>query len=193
MSITGTPGPFRAPENLAELHQHWLLFLILGCAVSLVGTLAIIFSVIATLATVTIFGTFLLLAGVMHLVNAITGRNWRGFFVHLLIGVLYAVAGIVMLNHPLGAAAGLTLMIAAIFMAGGILRIIVSLVERFYAWPLVLLGGFVSLFLGVFIWRHLPEASLLVIGLFVGIELVFSGCSWVMLALTVRTLRQPTA
>jgi uncharacterized membrane protein HdeD (DUF308 family) len=190
---TGTPSPFRAAEDLAELHQHWLLFLILGCAVIVVGTLAMIFSGITALATVAIFGTFLLIAGVMHLVNAISGRNWRGFFVHLLIAVLYGVGGMVMLNHPVGAAAGLTLMMAVVFMAGGILRIIVSLVERFHTWPLVLLNGFVSLFLGVFIWRHFPESSLLIIGLFVGIDLVFSGCSWVMLALTVRTLRQPTA
>jgi uncharacterized membrane protein HdeD (DUF308 family) len=193
MSNSGTPAPLHPPENLADLSQHWLLFLILGCAVVLVGILAMIFSAIAALATVALLGTFLLVAGVMHLVNAITGRSWRGFFIHLLIGVLYAVVGMLMLNHPLGAAAGLTLMMAAIFMTSGILRIIVSLVERFHAWPLVLLSGFISLALGIFIWRHFPESSLLVIGLFVGIDLVFSGWAWVMLALTVRNLNRPTA
>jgi uncharacterized membrane protein HdeD (DUF308 family) len=148
----------------------------------------IIFSFIATLATVAMFGTFLLAGGVIHLVNAISGRSWRGFFIHLLIGVLYVVVGMVMLNHPLSAAAGLTLMIAAILMVGGILRIVIALLERFHTWPLVLMNGFISLFLGVFIWRHFPESSLLVIGLFVGIDLLFSGWAWVMLALTVRSL-----
>jgi uncharacterized membrane protein HdeD (DUF308 family) len=188
MSTTGTPTRFSTPENLQELSRHWLLFLILGCAVIVVGTLAIIFSCITTLATVALFGTFLLVCGVIHLVNAITGFNWRGFFIHLLIGVLYVVVGMIMLNHPLSAAAGLTLMMAAIFMASGILRIVASLLERFQGWPLVLLSGFVSLCLGIFIWRHFPEASLLVIGLFVGIDLVFSGGAWVMLALSVRNL-----
>jgi uncharacterized membrane protein HdeD (DUF308 family) len=191
MSTSGTPTPL--PEDLAELRQHWLLFLILGCAVILVGVLATIFSFIATLATVALIGTFLLVAGIMHLVNAITGRNWRGFFIHLLTAVLYAVAGMVMLNHPLPAAAGLTLMMAAIFMISGILRIITALLERFHGWPLVLLSGFISLALGIFIWRHFPEASMMVIGVFVGIDLIFSGCAWVMLALTVRTLHQPPA
>jgi uncharacterized membrane protein HdeD (DUF308 family) len=189
---SGTPTPLRAPENLAELSHHWLLFLVLGCVVILVGVLSTIFSFIATLATVAIFGTFLLVAAVMHLVNAITGRSWRGFFIHLLVGVLYAVAGMVMLNHPLGAAAGLTLMMAVIFMASGILRIIASLLERFHAWPLVLLNGFISLALGIFIWRHFPESSVWVIGLFIGIDLIFSGSAWVMLALTVRNLGRTT-
>ena len=70
-------GPPPLPEDLRFLSGHWLLFLILGIAVIVVGTLAIIFSFIATLATVAMFGMLLLLGGVMHLVNAITGRGWR--------------------------------------------------------------------------------------------------------------------
>jgi uncharacterized membrane protein HdeD (DUF308 family) len=190
MSTSGTPTPFPVAESMQELRKHWLLFLILGCTVSVLGTLAIVFSFIATLATIAMFGTFLLAGGILHLVNAISGRSWRGFFIHLLIAVLYVVVGMVMLNHPLSAAAGVTLMMAAIFMASGILRIVISLLERFHTWPLVLINGFVSLFLGIFIWRHFPESSLWVIGLFVGIDLLFSGWSWVMLALTVRSLRE---
>lgn len=174
------------PEGLPELGKHWLLFLILGCGVVLLGSLAVIFSFVATLATVAMFGTFLLLGGVMHLVNAITGRGWRGFFIHLLVGVLYTVVGMLMLNHPIGAAAGLTLMMAASFLASGILRIVVSVLERFHGWPLVLVNGFISLFLGIFIWRHFPESALWVIGLFVGIDLIFSGWAWIVLALAVR-------
>src|SRR5262249_47016863 len=69
-------GP--APDELQALHDHWLLFLILGSAVILLGLLAITFSFFTTLATVALFGTFLLLGGAMHLVNAVTGKNWRG-------------------------------------------------------------------------------------------------------------------
>jgi uncharacterized membrane protein HdeD (DUF308 family) len=188
MSISGVPtgvsGP--TPDGQQELSKHWLIFLILGCAVIIVGTLAIIFSFFATLATIAMFGTFLLMAGALHLVNAITGRSWRGFFIHLLIGVLYAVVGMLMLNHPLAAAAGVTLMMAAGFIVSGILRIVISILERFHGWPLVLVNGFISLFLGIFIWRHFPESTFTLIGLFIGIDLVFSGWAWVMLALTVR-------
>jgi uncharacterized membrane protein HdeD (DUF308 family) len=179
-----TPAGFGEPrpEDYQELKKHWLLFLLLGIGVVLLGTLAIIFAFVATLATVAMFGTFLLLAGAMHLVNAMSGRNWRGFFIHLLIAVLYLVVGMLMLSHPIRAAEGLTLMLSAAFIVGGILRIVVALVERFDSWPLVLLNGFITLALGIFMWRHFPEVSFWVIGLFLGIDLVFSGWAWILLA-----------
>jgi uncharacterized membrane protein HdeD (DUF308 family) len=179
-----TQGP--APDELEALHDHWLLFLILGSAVVLLGLLAITFSFFTTIATVAIFGTFLLLGGAMHLVNAVTGKNWRGFLVHLLIGILYIVVGMLMLENPVGAAAGLTLMLAAVFIAGGIFRIVIAAIEHFHGWPWVLVNGFISLFLGLYIWRHFPQATEWVIGLFVGIDLLFSGWAWVILALAVR-------
>jgi uncharacterized membrane protein HdeD (DUF308 family) len=181
------------PEELQALTEHWLVLLILGSSVMVLGVLAITFSFIATLATVAIFGTLVLLAGALHLVNAVTAKGWRGFFIHLLVGVLYVVVGLLMMNHPLGAAAGITLMLAAAFMAGGIIRIVVSAIEHFHGWGWVMLNGFISLLLGIYIWRHFPESAFWVIGLFVGIDLIFSGWAWVFLALAVRQVPKPTA
>jgi len=186
---TDLPSPIRSlvpVPPLQALREHWLLFLILGAAVMLLGILAIGAACIATFATIALFGTFLLLGGAMHLVNAITARCWNGFFIHLLIGVLYVVVGMLMMNHPATAAAGLTLMLAAAYMAGGILRIVVAAVEHFHGWAWVMINGFISLFLGIFIWRHFPESAVWVIGVIVGVDLLFSGCSWIMLALAVR-------
>jgi uncharacterized membrane protein HdeD (DUF308 family) len=70
---------------------------------------------------------------------------------------------------------------------GGLLRIIFSLLVRFPAWPWVLVHGAVDLILGVLIFNSWPDSSLLIIGLFIGIDLIFHGWSWVILALTVRT------
>lgn len=173
-------------QELQHLREHWLLMLVLGIGLLLIGTFAIISSFIATLATVAFFGTLLLIGGVMQLVNAVTGRSWRGFFIHLVIGVLYTVLGLLMMNHPIAAAAGLTLMLAAGFIAGGIIRIVFAAMERFHGWVWVMVNGFISLFLGVYIWRHFPESALWVIGLFVGIDLLFAGWSWVFLALGIR-------
>src|SRR5262245_47574442 len=175
------------PPELEALSEHWLLFLILGIAVVVVGLLAITSSFIATLATVTFFGMLLFIGGVIQLVSAVTGRNWRGFLLHLLIGVLYGVVGLPMMNHPLEAAAAITLMLAAAFMAGGIIRIVVSAIEHFHGWGWVMLNGFISLFLGIYIWRHFPGTAFWVIGLFVGIDLLFSGWSWIFLAIMARS------
>lgn len=179
-------SPESHAEELHSLREHWVLLLILGIGLALFGTFAVISSFIATLATVTVFGTFLVVGGAFQLVNAITCRSWRGFLIHLLTGVLYTVVGMIMISHPVKAAIGLTLMLAAVFICGGIVRIVIAMVERFHGWTWLMVNGFISLFLGILIWRHFPEDSFWVIGLFVGIDLIFSGWSWIFLALNIR-------
>jgi uncharacterized membrane protein HdeD (DUF308 family) len=81
-------------------------------------------------------------------------------------------------------------MLAAAFMAGGIIRIIGSAIERFHGWGWVMLNGFISLFLGIFIWKQFvdyPPSVFWVIGVFVGIEFLFAGWSWIFLALGIRS------
>jgi uncharacterized membrane protein HdeD (DUF308 family) len=173
-------------EQLQHLRDHWMLLLILGVCLVLVGTFAIISAFIATLATVALFGTLLFVGAIFQLVNAVTCRNWRGFLVFLLGGILYGVVGLIMMSHPLAAAVGLTLMLAAAFMAVGVIRIVVAAIEHFHGWGWVMLTGFIDLFLGVYIWRHFPEDAFWVIGVFVGIDLIFSGWSWIFLALGIR-------
>jgi uncharacterized membrane protein HdeD (DUF308 family) len=118
-------------------------------------------------------------------------RNLRGFALHLLSAVLYLIVGLFMLEDPVRAAAVLTLLLSASFLVGGVLRLVFSLVVRFPSWPWVFLNGLVDLVLGTLIWREWPGSSLWVIGLFVGIELLFHGWSWMILALTVRPYNVP--
>jgi uncharacterized membrane protein HdeD (DUF308 family) len=92
-----------------------------------------------------------------------------------------------MVQHPLAAAAFFTLMLAAAFFVGGLFRIVVALSERFYGWGWVLLNGVVTLILGVMIWRRWPDTAFWVIGLFVGIDMLFAGWSLVITALAVRS------
>jgi uncharacterized membrane protein HdeD (DUF308 family) len=173
-------------EERANLRRAWWLFLILGLASIIVGLLAISSVYVATMASVLVFGWLLLIEGIVQVIHAVMVRNWRGFALHLVAAVLYLIAGLFMLEDPGWAAAVLTLLFAATFFAGGLLRIIFSLAERFPSWPWVLLNGVVDLILGILIWRGWPESSLWVIGLFVGIDLLFHGWSCVILALTAR-------
>jgi uncharacterized membrane protein HdeD (DUF308 family) len=135
---------------------------------------------------VVVIGVLLLITGVTEVIHAVMVRRLPGFAMHLLAAALYLFVGVFVLEAPDRAAVVLTLVLAASFFVGGVLRIIFSLVERFPAWPWVLLNGVVDLILGVLIWRGWPESSLWVIGLLVGIELIFHGWSWVILALTAR-------
>jgi uncharacterized membrane protein HdeD (DUF308 family) len=188
-SVVGSRIPVvTGPESLREI---WGFLMGMGIALMLLGIAAISSSLIATFATVLVFGILLLLGAIFEMVTAFWGRNWRGFFLHLLTGVLYLIAGIFLINNPVGAALGLTLLVAVCLLTGGAVRIVLSLLERFDGWGWVVMNGIVSVLLGAAIWRQWPLSGLWALGLFVGIEMLFSGLSWVMLALL--TLRPRNA
>jgi uncharacterized membrane protein HdeD (DUF308 family) len=153
----------------------------------ILGVVAIGSAFVATMATVLVFGILLLFGALFQVVTAFWGRSWRGFFLHLLGGVLYLIVGIFMIDHPVEAAVGVTLLVAIGLLVGGILRVVMSVVERFDGWGWMLVSGLVSVVLGVAIWKQWPLSGLWVIGLFVGIEMLTSGLSWLMLGLAVRS------
>jgi uncharacterized membrane protein HdeD (DUF308 family) len=182
------PASLASPssDDRASLRPVWWLLLVLGLVSVIVGLLAIGSPYVATSKSVVVFGVLLLIAGISEVIHAVLVRNLRGFALHLLAAALYLLIGLFMLEDPDRAAAVLTLLLAASFLVGGLLRILFSLVVQFPAWPWVLLNGVIDLFLGSFIWSGWPESSFWVVGLFVGIDLLFHGWSWIILALTVR-------
>jgi uncharacterized membrane protein HdeD (DUF308 family) len=173
-------------EEYLRLRKLWIWFVSLGILLMAVGAVAIGAAFIATLTSVIVFGILLISGGVVQLVNAFLARSWRGFFIHLFAGLLYLVVGGLMVEHPVEAAEGLTLMLGAAFLLGGAMRVTYSLTQSFAGRGWVLMNGFISLLLGLSIWRQWPESSLWVIGLFIGIDRVFNGWLWVMLGLMVK-------
>jgi uncharacterized membrane protein HdeD (DUF308 family) len=173
-------------EEANRIRKNWGWFLALGIVQIVAGTLAVGFAFSATLASVVMLGILLLIAAGSQTAAAIWARDWSGFFLFLLVGVLYAVAGFLSLQHPLLAAEGLTLMLAAAFLVGGVFRIIVALVERFSSWGWVLCNGLITVLLGIAIWQQWPGSGLWVLGTFVGIDLIVNGVTWSVLAVGVR-------
>ena len=187
MSTTFSEPLVAAPQDeRPTLGRHWWLYVALGVLSVVVGFLAISSNFIATLLSVRVFGWLLLIAGISEVVHAIMVRQLRGFALHLLAAALYLLTGLFILEDTVRAATVLTLLLAASFIVGGFLRVVFSLVVLFPAWSWVLLNGVVDLLLGFLIWIGWPESSLSVIGLFVGIDLIFHGVGWVMLGLGVR-------
>ena len=136
-------------------------------------------------------GVLLLLGGAAEAVGAFWCRCWSGFFLELLSGVLSIVVGLLFLRAPVGALAALTLLVACFLMVGGIFKVVAAVACRFAAWGWPLAGGIINVILGVLIWRGWPASSLWVIGLFVGINLIFRGFNWIALGLALRSLRRP--
>jgi uncharacterized membrane protein HdeD (DUF308 family) len=144
-----------------------------------------------TLATMVFVGWLLIIGGVLEALHAFTCKAWSGFFIDLLTGILYIVVGFMIVANPGATAVTLTLLIAMFLIFGGIFRIVTAIILRYQHWAWLLLHGVINLLLGIAIWRQWPLSGLWVIGLFVGIDMLFNGWSLVMLGLTARKL--PTA
>ncbi len=178
-------------HELDALRGNWFWFVLLGVALVVLGTVALGSVVITSLAAAAVIGVLLLLGGVVESVGAFWCRGWSGFFLELLSGVLSVVVGLLFLRAPVGALASLTLLAACFLMAGGLFKIVGALSYRFAAWGWALAGGVIDLVLGVMIWREWPASALWVIGLFVGINLLFRGFNWIALGVALRALPRP--
>ena len=186
-----TPGfSFLNPQltDLEEFRRNATWFLVLGVILVILGFIAVGRSVSVTLASMYFFGWLLVIGGVVEAVQAFWQRQWGGLFFNLLSGVLYVVVGFMVLGNPGASAVALTLLIALFFLIAGAFRIIVALTMRFPEWHWLLLNGAITLLLGLLIWKQWPSSALWVIGLFIGIELIFTGSAWVMLSLAARRL-----
>jgi uncharacterized membrane protein HdeD (DUF308 family) len=186
---TGFPY-FLAPNQseLDSLRGRWLWAVALGAVLVVCGLLAIGYPTGSTEATVTLCGVLLLVGGGLQAGSAVWARGWGGFFVHLLGGLLAIFVGVIFIERPLISAVEWTLLMAIFFVAGGLIRAVSALTIRYAGWGWSVLNGVVTLVLGVLIWRGWPGTGLWVIGTLVGIELIFSGWSWVMLGLALRVV-----
>ena len=176
-------------HELEAIQGNWGWFLALGIILIIVGTIAVSMPLWATLTTALAFGVLLLMGGIAQLIGAFWTREWSGFFVILLMGILYLVLGVMFLRHPGEALVAMTLLLACGLMVSGLFRIIGSLMYRFPHWGWTLASGVINLLLGIYIYSQWPFDSFMILGLFVGIDLIFTGWTWVMLALAVKNVR----
>jgi uncharacterized membrane protein HdeD (DUF308 family) len=193
INLTPT-SPLDLSEELQRLRRFRLWFLVFGIAMVVFGTLAISWACLAsvTVAATLMFGVLMLVTGVGEVIGAFRAGRWSGRLLHLVLGVLYGVVGFTFIEHPARSAVQLTLVIAIFLMVGGLFRILFALVERASGWGWILLNGVVSFLLGLMIYKQWPYSGVWVIGLFVGIELIFNGWAWIMLAASLGQLPQPT-
>jgi uncharacterized membrane protein HdeD (DUF308 family) len=176
-------------HELEAIRGNWGWILALGIVLIVVGTLALAMPFAGSLASIVFLGALLLMGGIAQLVGAFWSRDWSGFFITLLMGVLYVVMGVMFFRHPGEALVAVTLLLACAFIVGGLFRIIGSLMDQFPYWGWTLAGGAINLILGIYIYSQWPFDSFFIPGLFVGIDLIFTGWTWIVLALAIRNLR----
>jgi uncharacterized membrane protein HdeD (DUF308 family) len=171
-------------REIEGIHAASGMLLGLGILMTLLGFGAICYSVLATIASVSLLGFFLLSSGVAYLIHTFWVKQWKGVFVSLLLATFLVVLGILCIVSPLEVSMALTLLIGAFFFVSGIMRIVSAIIIRFESWGWYALNGVVALILGMLILSGWPASGLWIIGLFVGIDILFAGLSWIFLAHT---------
>jgi uncharacterized membrane protein HdeD (DUF308 family) len=183
------------PAALAQLEfetlrRYWGWFLALGIAMVVLGTIAISYACLATItvAATWLFGWVLLAGGVAEVIGSFSAGRWSGTLVHMLIGVLYVVTGFMILDAPAESAVLLTRIIAIFLIVGGIFRALSALSHRYVGWGWMLLNGVVTFALGWMVYKQWPVSGLWFIGLYLGIDMILNGWTWIMLSLGLRRL-----
>jgi uncharacterized membrane protein HdeD (DUF308 family) len=179
------------PE-LGDLEKHWVWMMTLGILFVVLGTLGIGMALVLTVASVLIFGMLLILGGGFQLIHAWRYcKGWSGILSHVANALLYLVLGAIIVNDPLVASTLLTLIIGVALIMVGILRAISALQYRATpAWSWTLLAGITSILIGFMIMGSWPASGLWAIGLFIALELIMAGWSYILFALSVKKMNR---
>jgi uncharacterized membrane protein HdeD (DUF308 family) len=151
------------------------------------GILAIVAPTVAGVAITAIVGWLLVFSGLLHLAFAWRAGRASAVVWEILLGVLYGAIGFYLIARPVLGLASLTLAIAIYLLIEGVLEFVLSFQLRpagGSGW--LMLDGVVTLVLAVLIWSTWPASSVWVVGVLVGISMLFSGITRLMLSVAVR-------
>lgn len=182
--------PIGLPSSTETVKKHSTSIMLYGVALALIGVIAIVAPVAATVVTSLFVGWLLLISGGVGLFAVWrAGTHASGFWWNLLTAALYVVAGLAVLLAPVTGALTLTIILAAYMLATGVTKIFVAVGYRQGipgAWVWMLLSAVIDILLGAMIMMGLPGTGMFVLGLLVGINLFFTGVALIVAAVYVR-------
>ena len=159
----------------------------LGVVYLIAGAIALSSVAMATVVSVFLVGIMMVVAGVAEVINALQVKSWSKFVLWLLLGALYVVAGILTFENPLLAAKLLTLLLGASLIASGIVKIVLGFsMKAGSSWGVVVLAGLVTVFVGAVIVAQWPVNSLYILGIFLAVDLIFTGVGWISIGLGLK-------
>lgn len=172
---------------IGPMRAKWGWFVALGVLLLVFGGIAFGNLFVATVASVYVIGWLMLMAGIVEIIHGFGVKTWGRFFYWLLSGLLYAVAGFFAFYNPLLASTVLTFLLAVALIASGLLRVWVGYQHREQkgsGW--IITAGVVTALAGVIIAIGWPVNSIWVLGLFLAIDLVFQGWTFIAFGLALK-------
>jgi uncharacterized membrane protein HdeD (DUF308 family) len=184
-----TAGPV---IKAARRFSGWLI--VAAILFIVLGVFAIIEPAVAGLGVALLVGWLLIFGGISHFVSAFECGGARRVLFQILAGVVFMIGGYYLLMHPLLALGTLTLLLAAVILVAGVCEIVTYFRlrnEQASGW--MLFNGIVALVVGLMIWLQWPSSSIWAIGTLVGVNLLLTGITRLMVGLTGRTLTRHAA
>ena len=173
------------PVSIDSVRRNWGWMLAFGVILLLWGIFAISDSMFFTAFSVYMIAWLLIIGGVIELIQSFRHHEHQLWW-HLIEAVLAIVAGVLLFRNPAAGALVITIIMAAYFIVSGIFRIVASLSLKLPNWGWSLFSGIVTLALGILVWAGWPGTAFWVLGLYVGVSLLFIGWAEIMLALALR-------
>lgn len=176
-------------EFLDGIKRHPSMEIAAGVVLLIVGLLAIGSPFVTGLSVAFAIGVLLMIGGITHLVLAFKMGSFGKGLLAFIVGILTAIVGLVMISRPGIGLVSLTLSLAFFFVVAGIVEIMWAFqIRPFSGWGWTLFSGIVSLLLGFMIWGEFPLSGVWAVGTLVGIRMIVSGWTHIMLGVAARKL-----
>jgi len=171
-----------------EIRKSWGWFLVLGILLTILGAVCIAKAQTATAFSILVLGWVLVFSGVFWLVSAFLTFNWSLFFLCLLNALLRGAVGYLLIRHPGAGAEGVTMVLAVLFIVGGLFRTTAASVIKFPWWGWTVFAGLVSIGLGVYLLAIWATASTFFVGIAIGVDLIFDSAGLIAFAAAIHSL-----
>ena len=187
MATSNATEGLRGPGALVKKATGW--FIAIGVLFIVLGIFAIAEPFAAGLGVTLLVGWLLVIGAVAHFIAAFKGGGAKHVILQLLVGIVYLIGGLYFLTHTIMGVSTLTLLLSGVILAEGVLEILAYFrLRNMHAASWLLINGVVTLLLGGLIWFHWPSSSVWAIGTLVGVNLLMTGISRLMLGLAARKL-----
>lgn len=174
--------------GLEQVRRSWGWFFVFGILLMMLGVVCVGKAQTATKFSILALGWILLISGVFWLVNSFYAFNWHGFFLFLLNALIRGTAGYLLIRHPDAGTEAVTMVLAILFIVGGLFRAIGSSIIQFPRWGWTMFAGLVSVALGIYVLMIWHTASAFFLGLAIGIDLMFDGAALIGFAAAIHSL-----
>jgi uncharacterized membrane protein HdeD (DUF308 family) len=185
MTTANPAEGLRSPLGVAKKITGW--YLAAAVLFIILGIFAIIEPGVAGLGVTLLVGWLLVFGAIFHFIHAFKGGRAKQIIFQVLVGILYLIGGFYFLTHTIMGVATLTLLLAGIILAEGVIELIGYFRNRkegASGW--ILVNSIITLLLGGLIWFHWPSSTVWAIGILVGVNLLMTGITRLMFGLAIR-------